>query len=199
MVGCLGLAFFVLSVPLHAKPYCSLIVRVVDYDGREINSDVTVTEKTGRTLQRENEPGGARFCDLGIGVVTVKVGGKTCGVTLNLPLAWTVTRIAKITYDPTPCLHDPAPPQTKSCNFLLRVFGPQKKPLLATFDQTSPRTQSFRTDEFGRVLIGVNLGSTVAGEVFASNFARQPITMTCSSEQSIEHEVILEKLSPNLQ
>lgn len=72
--------YLVLAYSLAAsalgQTYCSLVIRVVDYNDREINADIKVTEKNGRLTQQENEAGGARFCNLGIQPVTVTVGGR---------------------------------------------------------------------------------------------------------------------------
>src|SRR5689334_11640125 len=52
-----------LSANLFAKDYCSLLVKVVDAEGREVEADVTVTERDGRKIEQQNRPGGVKFCD----------------------------------------------------------------------------------------------------------------------------------------
>jgi len=58
--------------PAHG--HCSLNVRVLNPKDLEVEAVITVTEKDGRVHRKENETGGAKFCDLGLRSVTVVVG-----------------------------------------------------------------------------------------------------------------------------
>lgn len=74
--------------------HCSLTVIVTDNDRNEVEAQVSVLERGGRLTEKETEPGGARFCDLGILPVTVSVGlPNSCNYTVvhNVPLEWNET------------------------------------------------------------------------------------------------------------
>src|SRR5438128_4567871 len=88
-----GVAFLVLVVreTAMAQDRCSLVVRVVDSDNKEVpGAHIKVTERNGRVVEATNRRGGTRFCDLGILPVTITVGSKACNeVTVrNAPLDW---------------------------------------------------------------------------------------------------------------
>ncbi|MEW5980533.1 MAG: hypothetical protein AB1898_32510, partial [Acidobacteriota bacterium] len=121
----LVLASLLWLVPIAlGEDTCSLHVIVVSPKGTEVEATVKVTEKNGRVIERENELGGAKFCDLGISSVTVSVGGEgACnGVTVhNVRLRWATTTLVRVIYDWEPCSSDFPPPPVPLCRTLLRI------------------------------------------------------------------------------
>src|SRR5262245_1155582 len=94
---CLLLA---LELNLGAQEVCSLIVEIVDPSGRPVSGvPVVLEEQNGRVEPTTVEGGVARFCDLGVLHVTVKVGRpSSCNYTVvqNVPLTWGMSRNLKV-------------------------------------------------------------------------------------------------------
>jgi hypothetical protein len=70
LLGCIVLGASAIS----AQDTCSLAVRVLSPDGHRFEVSVTVREKNGRTIEKDEEDKDVYFCDLGILPVEVKVG-----------------------------------------------------------------------------------------------------------------------------
>src|SRR5271166_4987070 len=98
----------VMTWSMYGRDYCSLVVKIIDPQGRRRDARITVEEKDGRNVIKEAETGEAKYCDLGIFPVTVTIGHPECNqvVIRNVPLTWDMTTNTTAIYDVKPCQVD---------------------------------------------------------------------------------------------
>lgn len=186
MAGALG----ALGQESQGVPYCSLIVRVVDQSGQEVESAVTVAEKDGRTISMEMAIGGARFCDLGILPVTVAVGREgACNYTVvnNVPLDWSHTYTLVITQDREACTVTLPPAPEPYCQLLLRVAtsGPESSsPWLsgAVVRPVLPGGRSVTTDAHGRAYLALGAGRVLSVVIEHSDHQSRKEAVRCERD-----------------
>ncbi len=180
---------------LRAQDYCSLIVKVVDPTGREVEARVSVVEQDGHTTERDNRPGGVKFCGLGIKPVSVVVGHPACNqVTVrNVSLDWNETTTVHIIYDRQPCLIDRPP--VAACEFLFRVVDSKDTPLgSASLKMIKPFDQVYRGDRYGRILVRIAAYQTLDALITAKGYMNREVSIRCISDnQSLERRVTLER------
>ena len=175
--------FILSAITATAQDRCSLIVKVVDPSEHEVEARITVKEQNGRLLRAENEPGGAKFCDLGILPVTVSVGSAACNqVTVqSVPLEWGHTRTTKVVYDRGPCLQDLPP--LALCHILFRFSDEEGKWLSGvSFDPPAKGAESATTDSFGRVLVNTSLGEQLQTLAKKEGYISQSVRLTCTRD-----------------
>lgn len=165
-----------------AQAYCSLLVTVVDPHGREVEADVTMQEENGRAVTLENQPGGVRFCDLGLQPVTITVGSPECNQVSvrQVPLDWGKTATVKIIYDSQPCLIE-APP-VAACRILFRFTDEGGKWIPGV--ALDPPVSGFasRSDTFGRMLLSIASRTELRATARREGFLPYPIHLTCSQD-----------------
>jgi hypothetical protein len=71
-----------------ARKVCPLKVTVVNDNNLDVESLITVVEKSGRKHILENAVGGVEFCDLGILPVKVQVGEPTSCLFTTVEEVW---------------------------------------------------------------------------------------------------------------
>jgi len=184
-----------LSTNLFAKDHCSLVVKAVDSEGREVEADVVVTERDGRRIERENRPGGVKFCDLGITPITVTVGSPECNqvVVRNVPLRWGETRIVSVIYDDRPCLVDPPP--VAACQFLFRFIDTQHNFVKGVSLKTqTPYEEVHKADDFGRLLMKIPAGQQLLGMAAANGYGPAEVRVPCvTNNRKVEQYITLTK------
>ncbi len=198
---CWAFVWFLLSGCIaFGQTYCSLTVRVLAPDGRRPEVSISVAEKNGRTLEKDQEPdlGDVDFCDLGGLPVDVKVGndGSCNQVTVHdVPIVWKEPYLLRVTYDPEPCLRESPLPLAPVCRIVFRVSSTADKWLRdATIALSQPTAMQLRTDQFGRASVTAKIGQEVAGTVsFGSEV--HSFTLKCAQFE-ITHEEFL-KLIPS--
>lgn len=181
-----------------AADYCSLVVRVVDPNGRRPTAEVTVTEQGGRKLTQIEEGNDAKFCDLGLRPVTVDVGDVgTCNQVRisDVPLTWNATYHLKITYDPVPCLKEPPHILPRYCTFLFRVEDDRGKWVPGAAVAVMPSGLTLKTDIAGRASFDPDLGS-FSVTISASGYSGRSFERTCTPEKSREPQEEIVKLAP---
>jgi len=192
----LALAAFVVLATASGD-YCSLVVEVVTPDGERPIALISVVEQNGRKLEQLRRGQDARFCDLGILPVTVKVGGDdTCNqvVVNGVPLSWQETHHMKITYDPKPCLEDTAHPLVPTCTYLFRVSDGAGKWIPGASIIWASGNFALKSDDSGRAIVDAKLGS-VKATISAPGYLTQSIDRTCTAAKATEPQEELIKLS----
>jgi hypothetical protein len=189
------LALFLATTLLSAADYCSLAVHVVDPAGRQTEVAVSVQEKNGRLVEREPSSEDARFCDLGLTPVTVRVAyDSACDqvVVNDVRLYWHQMSFLTVTYDRTLC-SERVP--MLGCFVLFRVSDNSGRWLDKSsigFDQ--PILGPQETDSAGRARIALGPDAIASGTVSSSGFVSQPFAVTCAKDQRVREELIkLEK------
>lgn len=198
----IGVAFLC-TCPSHTlgEDVCSLRVRVLSPQGARLEAPIEVTDASGRTESREQQPGGrdVEFCDLGILPVSVRIGslGLCNGVTVrDVPVSWNATYLLSVTYDPVACMirHQPPPP-VPACEFLLRIrdsHGSWVPKASVTF--RDPKLSPVMSDRYGRAWFIMPAGKEVHGSITASGFRTADFVPECAkSERQRELYITLEK------
>lgn len=165
-----------------AQTYCSLMVSVVDVHGNEVEADVTMQERDGRAVTLENQPGGVRFCDLGLEPVMVIVGSPECNQVSvrQVPLDWGRTTTLKVVYDREPCLRE-APP-VAACKLLFRFSDERGKWIPGVAIESPALKIKSRSDDFGRVLLGIGFNTELRAMARRDGFEPYPIHLTCTRD-----------------
>ena len=180
-----------------AADHCSLVVSVVSPQGDDVEAWVTVRDFQGRTIERENVPGGVRFCELGILPVTVIVGRAACNqVTVrNVPLVWEETYKLKVVFDFARCISHGAPVPVPQCLVLFRIKDDDEEWIEgASVTLLSPSPRVVTSDQYGRAVVGIARGADVRGNVWKEGYRRSPVAAQCSpQERRLEREVTLVK------
>lgn len=177
----------------QSTDHCALLVVVRTSEDLEPETRVRVITSYGRTLERENEAGGVRFCELGSKPVTILVGNACNVVTINnVELVWGQTRRVRVIYDPCK-RHDPPPSPTPGCEIVLFVWGNDGSPLPGAAVQIeSPIEHDYTSDLFGRVLLTFRFGATIRGTVSKPGFRAEQLALDCTRQQpTIETEMKL--------
>ena len=182
------------------QDYCSLVVKVLDEQNFEVMAPVSVEEKGGKVTAGENEPGGARFCNLGILPVTVKVGRpESCNHTIihNVALEWQQTRTIHVKYEIESCLRHPPPLPEPLCQLSIRVFDQRAVSQRATVEVLSRAGEAYRTDNSGRVRILMQSGSILKTAVRSDGYLARQIEAACTLDTPrIERVVVLASKEP---
>ena len=177
------------TMTLQAQDFCSLVVKVVFPGGSEIydTRPITVEEGDGRIVEKRYERGGAMFCDLGIGPVTIAVGdSRGCGqvIVKNIPPDWGKTTTVTVITNSDPCRVYGLAYGIMGCPMLYRFRDSQKKPIQGvSLNLQAPYIKTFKADEFGRIYItGVNYGSDLVGTATASGYDSTNVTFSCTTQ-----------------
>jgi len=177
--------------------YCSLVVEVVAPNGKRPTADVTVIEQNGRKLEQLSEGQDAKFCDLGLLPVSVKVGDDvTCNqvIVSEVPLSWLKTYHLKVIYDLKPCLKDLPHLPTPFCTYLFRISDTAGKWISGASAQVMPGNLTLASDTSGRVSVDTNLGSVTA-TISAAGYSTRSFDSTCTVAKSAEPEEAFIRLS----
>lgn len=181
---------------LHASDRCSLVVKVTDPKGNPVLVPVLVEEENNPSVQQESRGGIVKFCGLGITPVNVVVGRPGCNqvVVRSVPLQWGRTTVLPVIYDREPCIFD-APPSA-ACVFLFRFYDNQGQVISGVlFDMQSPRVQTVKSDEYGRVFLTLTAGQQLEATARAPNRISTRLSIPCTSEnQRVERRVTLQNL-----
>jgi len=181
-----------------AADYCSLAVKVIDPQGREPETLVSVRERDGRVTQHENARGGVGFCNLGITPVEVTVGPPSCNqaIVRNVPVDWAEERKITILYDPAPCMVDTPP--VAACEFLLRFVAAGGEPISGVrFELEKPYEQAWKADRFGRVMIRIAAGQQMSGVATHQGLAPAEVAAPCVTQNRLmERYVTLRGSNP---
>src|SRR5438309_918902 len=106
----IGMAVLLTSTAACASDFCSLTVHVETPSGyAPTGVSVGVLESSGRTETLLTSQGEAKFCGLGIGPVTIEVGGRErCNPVSvrNVALSWGTERVLRVVYDNGLCHGD---------------------------------------------------------------------------------------------
>jgi hypothetical protein len=193
LAGCI-----VLGVPaISAQDTCSLAVRVLSPDGHRIWVPVTVHEKNGRIIEKDQEDKDVYFCDLGILPVEVKVGSDgMCNRTMirDVPVFADRTYLLNVAYDPKAC-PEVVPPPVPTCSIMFRISDSAAKWVPhARVSISSPIKVQQEADSYGRVQLLAKRDSRVQGSVEADGFKGKTFAFRCSKFQLIREENI--HLSP---
>lgn len=173
-----------------AHSHCSLVVEVVNPAGRNTPANVTVTEPaTGRMHSQNADSGTARFCDLGILPVRVSVGHEACNqvVINNQQLSWGKTTTVSVIYDREPCLNDP--PATGGCSILLRIVDEHTVAVPGAVISIAKRSP-FKSDQFGRVLVGITGATTHRAIVSGKGFSEAEVELQCKPVRKMSEQMI---------
>jgi hypothetical protein len=176
----------------RASDHCSLNVIVKNSHGQEIDASIRVVEANGRVIRKENEPGGARFCDLGIMPVLVIVGDASCNeVTVrNVPVDLTSEARLHVTYDIDACLADPPP--IPVCRLLVRVFAEHGSALAgATVKLLSPVERRLTADAYGRTLLSADFGSRIRAVVSAEGYKETNVEFQCTQNTRLQEKLVI--------
>jgi hypothetical protein len=176
--------------------HCSLHIKVVNPRGLEVEAIITVTEKDGRVQTKENEKGGAKFCDLGVRPVTVVVGKGPCHqITVrDVQLSWGKTSYLKVVYDPEPCMRDTPPSPDPGCEVMVRIIDKERRPIPGARTMVKvPFQQQITADQHGRVMLRAKYGPDLEGIVTQERYLPAQFKFPCSRNDSLqEHYLVLE-------
>jgi hypothetical protein len=190
------LLLFLCSTGVVAQTYCSLVVKVVDPNDREVpEAQVTLEERSGRVVNAENQRGGVRFCDLGLQPVTITVGSPQCNQVCvrEVPLEWGRTKIVKVVYDREPCLRDFPP--VAACTILFRFSNESGKWISGViFDPPVSGAEHPRSDNFGRALVSIAAGKELRTSAKRQGYVSEEVRLTCTRDLMFTERVI--KLRP---
>lgn len=177
-----------------AQDKCSLVVRVLTPDGIRPEAPISVTEKSGRTQEQQQEGGDVQFCDLGFLPVVVTVGsvGSCNQVTVkDVPVSLEDTYTLTVTYDPLAC-PESLPPPVPICRILFRVSDSGGKWIPgAHLTLTRPSRTELTADRFGRALFIARSGQEVSGSVSGSSFSPVNFSWTCSLGVAKDEHVVV--------
>ncbi len=190
------LLLFAAATGAVAQTYCSLVVKIVDPNGREVpEAAVSLSEENGRIVKAENQRGGVRFCDLGLLPVTITVGSPSCNqVTVrNVPLQWGSTKTIKIIYDAAPCLRDLPP--VAACKILFRFSDDRGKWISGVvLDPPVSTADPSRSDDSGRILVRIAAGTELRAMTKRDGYAPEDLHLTCTRDLMIAERPL--KLRP---
>jgi hypothetical protein len=170
---------------------CPLIVRVLTPDGQRPEASVFVTDRSGRSVEKDQEDEDVRLCDLGILPVDVKVGSDgTCNQVEihNVPISLEREYLLRVTYDPEACPETPPPP-FPVCRVLIRVTdstGAWVSGAEVTFRGTSLAQQE--TDQYGRAQVVVKAGTRIEGSVATDGGPKTDFGFDCSRSEPLHEE-----------
>jgi hypothetical protein len=174
---------------------CSLIVKVINPGGQQIDSQIVVREKDGQRHTAENQIGGARFCNLGLMPVDIEIGDEACNQVIirNAHLAWSTSTIVTAIYDIEPCLRDL--PRGNACEILFRVFGPDGITPVAsvTIEALAPFRKQLSADEHGRALVSTRFGSNLIVTMRAPGFAASNVEVRCTAQTARQEQKVVLK------
>lgn len=203
MVRIAYLLVLLMSSPITAATYCPLVVRVFLPSGIEVEAWISVQERNGRVVEREHEPGGTRFCDLGILPVTVTVRGDgTCNqvVVRDVPLRWGITYTLKVILDRKPCLYHPPLPPVPLCEILFRVADEEGNWIEGAGVEIRDRgIHSLRTDEFGRARWLGEQGTEVIAQATATGRERREFKIPCNPATSKYEQLVILRKKPTVE
>jgi hypothetical protein len=185
------LCLLLLLSTAQGRDYCSLVVKVVDPEGRRVGARVSVTEGDGRVETKETEGSDLSFCDLGILPVTVTVGHPACNQSIvrNVGLSWGQTTKTTVMYDVQPCLHDLPP--VAACKMLLRFRDSHQSWLTGVaLELNAPQAEVLKTDRYGRVLIRVPAGQAMRGRATAESFRPTEVDFNCTRERILFEQIV---------
>jgi hypothetical protein len=195
-------AFLTLTGLQVAMPadFCSLAVRVLSWDLRHpLSVPVSVTEESGRVIQKFTTGENVLFCDLGITPVTVTVGAD-CNQTIvrDVPLNWTwgYQYALTVTYDSEPCnpghfMHTPL------CYELFRIADTAGNWIEnASIQFQEDQFKAMSTDNAGRALLTLGVGKSVEGTISANGYQSRQFSISCPELESYHNQLFkLEKSS----
>ncbi len=189
LLGCVALG----ASAVPAQDTCSLAVRVLSPDGHRFEVPVTVREKNGRTIVKDQEDKDVYFCDLGILPVEVKVGSdEMCSQTTirDVPVFTDRTYLVNVTYDPKAC-PEVVPLPVPTCSIMFRISDSAAKWVpRARVSISSPIKVQREADANGRVQLIARRGSRVRGSVEANGFNQKRFDFRCSNSQLLREENI---------
>jgi hypothetical protein len=179
------------------QDYCSLRVRVVAPNGVLFPVDVTVYERNGRKIEREQTPpDAAQFCDLGISPVKVVVGTKGCHeITMDeVQNYWREPYTLTVTYDPEHCIHESPPPPKPLCKILFRISDTHGEWIdKASITFKTPLFENLETDSAGRALLTTDLGKNIRGIASAPGYTSKAFSVSCGESDEYEKALSLVK------
>lgn len=180
---------------LAEEPYCALRVRLHNPDGRLRSGMVYVVDSNGQRMEKMTEMGDAAFCDLGLGPVTVIVGGsQSCNRTEihRVALQWQKPYQLLVYFDPVRCQIG-GPEIQRFCQGLVRVTeDEEERRWIADAEVSDVATRLVRkTDGYGRAYFTIPAGSNRSLTVRASGFRAEAIDLRCKAEEVIERVVVL--------
>ena len=182
---------------LLAQDYCSLRVRVLAPNGKPFPVYVTVYEKSGRVIEKEQAPpDDVQFCDLGILPVKVVIGPKGCHeITVDdVRNYWREPYTLAVTYDPEHCMRELLPPPQPICEVLLRISGLTGEWVdKATVTFQKPSLQPLRTDSAGRALLIAGLSKNIKALATAPGYVSKAFSVACTKPGEYENLVRLSK------
>lgn len=180
----------------RADDFCSLRVRVLDPDGDEVPATVTVAEPDGRTIKKDNVPGGITFCDLGINPVIVSIGeGCNQVVVHDVPLLFGKSYTLKVIYDPQPCFWETPRSPAPHCTMLLRIGHDSGEWVKGAKFRHGEDGEKVRDgDQYGRIVIRPEYNQTVKGFIEADGYVKKDVTIECTPKTAwFEQKVTLRK------
>jgi len=185
MKGAFAILLLILgTTSAEAQSYCSLVVKVVDPEGREVpEALMTLEEQNGRVVDAENQRGGVRFCDLGLQPVTITVGSPNCNQVSvrSVSLEWGRTRTVKVIYDWKPCLRDLPP--VAACHILFRFSDEQGKWIPGVvFDPPSSGAVEPRSDDSGRLLVRIAARTELRATARREGYLPNEVHLTCTRD-----------------
>lgn len=188
------ITLLVLCLQCTADEFCSLTVHVRDQRAVPVDTWVTLTTATGRTLKKlTSDDGTVEFCDLGVQPVTIQIGSGSCNeLTLrNVSLPWKRGKVVMLTYEP--CFYeqgDLLPRQ--GCTVMLRVVDSMERPLANARVLAGRSATPQESDRYGRVFLQVASQSTIEGTVTHPTAATSRFSVQCSRTEPIEQTIILD-------
>jgi hypothetical protein len=189
------LLLLVCATAAFGQDECSLIVKVLSPDGRELEAYVKVEERNGRIVEKEYVPGGLQFCDLGIFPITVTVGrDRSCNqvVVRNVPISWQKPLTLYVTYYPDPCLVRYPPAPEPGCEILFRISDANGEWVQgATVEIRAPTSATLTADRFGRAWTVSRTQTDIRGAITAHGYESEKFHIRCEFAEKIEHWVVL--------
>ena len=191
------IVLFVLVLTLSAtktsaQDHCSLVVKIVDSNDREVpEARITLVERNGRTVRAENRRGGVRFCDLGLLPVNITIGNAACNEVSvkNVPLEWARTKTIKVVYDDEPCRRDS--PALPVCQILFRFSDEQNNWISGvTFRPPVAWAETPRSDQFGRAMVRIAAGAELRTSAEREGYVPEDIRLTCTGDLLFHEQLV---------
>jgi hypothetical protein len=185
--ACLGLVFLTQPAASYAQTFCSVRVKVENpYDGRPVRTEVELQEADGKVNWKPtNHEGVAEFCDVGLGLFDIVVGGPVCGRVVIKD--WPSTLTMRVLYQNC---HYGGLILSGGCKLLLRVQGTQSRPIeqaIVNLDQIRRET-----DRFGRVFLILPDQRDVVVRIAADGYEPREMVIRCDGKRrQIEETVML--------
>lgn len=180
---------------LEAQDHCSLVVQVVNSNGIEVPSRVTVEERDGRKVEKVNYlPGEIEFCDLGIFAVTVIVGQPLCYevIVRSVTLQWGETRRLKVMHEGEPCIHRDFMSTGISCRILVRFVDSERRNIEGvSLAMRAPRQETRQADRYGRLLVGLAGGQELLGTGSANGYSPVEVRVPCSRDNTVFEQYVV--------